>query len=119
LQPQRRTAQRAKFKHALSREALKKPYLQSLSGQETDQQQLAEELAQLAQKAISKLPPRTQAVFKLIRTEEMSYKEVAETLHISTKAVEKEMMKALRLLRQALKDYLPILLLSSLLQAIF
>lgn len=103
----------------LSREdVFENPSLQTLSGQDTDQQQLADELAQLAQKAIANLPPRTQAVFKLIRTEEMSYKEVAETLHISTKAVEKEMMKALRLLRQALKDYLPMLLLSTLIQAI-
>ncbi len=52
---------------------------------------------------------RTRAVFTLIRSEEMSYKEVAETLDISLKAVEKEMMKALKFLRQALKDYLPIL----------
>ena len=55
------------------------------------------------------LPARTRAVFRLIRSEEMSYKEVAETLGISLNAVEKEMMKALAFLRQALKDYLPIL----------
>jgi RNA polymerase sigma-70 factor (ECF subfamily) len=36
----------------------------------------------------------------------MSYREVAETLNISVKAVEKEMMKALKILRQALRDYL-------------
>jgi RNA polymerase sigma-70 factor (ECF subfamily) len=40
----------------------------------------------------------------------MSYKEVSDSLDISVKAVEKEMMKALRLLREALNDYLPVLL---------
>jgi RNA polymerase sigma-70 factor (ECF subfamily) len=66
--------------------------------------------------AIQQLPVRTRTVFTLIRSEEMSYKEVSDSLDISVKAVEKEMMKALRLLREALKDYLPVLLvLSSLL----
>ena len=88
------------------------------SFQDTDQQQLANELALLAEKAVENLPPRTKAVFRLIRMEEMSYKEVAESLHISIKAVEKEMMKALRLLRVALKDYLPSLLLTTLAEGI-
>ena len=79
-----------------------------------EQGQAAEELAHLAEKAVQKLPPRTKAVFILIRHEEMSYKEVAEALEISVKAVEKEMMKALRLLREALKDYLPVIVLSGL-----
>lgn len=78
-------------------------------GNDTDQQQLSNELSALAEKAIANLPSRTKAVFRLIRSEEMSYKEVAGALDISLKAVEKEMMKALRLLRQALKDYLPVL----------
>jgi RNA polymerase sigma-70 factor (ECF subfamily) len=57
--------------------------------------------------AIEKLPVRTRAVFTLIRFDEMSYQEASEMLSISTKAVEKEMMKALRLLRESLHDYLP------------
>jgi DNA-directed RNA polymerase specialized sigma24 family protein len=36
----------------------------------------------------------------------MSYKEVSDSLGISPKAVEKEMMRALRLLREDLKDFL-------------
>lgn len=55
--------------------------------------------------AIDGLPNRTRVVFLLIRFEELSYKEVAESLGISTKAVEKEMMRALRMLRLALKRY--------------
>lgn len=75
-----------------------------------DQQQSYNELSVRIDYAIGKLPQRTQLVFKLIRFEEMSYKEVSEGLEISIKAVEKEMMKALRLLREALKDYLPLLI---------
>jgi RNA polymerase sigma-70 factor, ECF subfamily len=65
-----------------------------------------QELSERADQAIHQLPIRTRAVFTLIRQEEMSYKEVAETLGISPKAVEKEMMRALKLLREALKDFL-------------
>ncbi len=79
-----------------------------------EQEQMAEELALLAERSIQNLPARTKAVFVLIRQEEMSYKEVAEALEISLKAVEKEMMKALRLLREALKEYLPVFVLSGL-----
>jgi RNA polymerase sigma-70 factor, ECF subfamily len=68
------------------------------------------ELNEQANKAIASLPARTRAVFQLIRLEGMSYREVSEHLSISEKAVEKEMMKALRLLREALKDYLTVLL---------
>jgi RNA polymerase sigma-70 factor (ECF subfamily) len=68
------------------------------------------ELERRAKEAVDKLPTRTRAVFTMIRTEAMSYAEVAAALKISIKAVEKEMMKALRLLREMLKDYLPIAL---------
>jgi RNA polymerase sigma-70 factor, ECF subfamily len=68
------------------------------------------ELADRADAAINNLPQRTAAVFRLIRFEGMSYREVAQALEISEKAVEKEMMKALRLLRAALKDYLVVLI---------
>jgi RNA polymerase sigma-70 factor (ECF subfamily) len=76
--------------------------------QQTDYAELSARIDQ----ALNNLPPRTRAVFTLIRFEEMSYKEVADTLDISTKAVEKEMMKALRLLRNFLREFLPLLLLS-------
>jgi RNA polymerase sigma-70 factor, ECF subfamily len=56
--------------------------------------------------AISQLPNRTRSIFVLIRSEDMSYKEVADELQISTKAVEKEMMRALRMLREALKNFM-------------
>lgn len=77
-----------------------------------DQQQRFDELSSRVDLAVGNLPLRTKAVFTLIRFEEMSYKEVSESLNISLKAVEKEMMKALKLLRATLKDYLPLLIAS-------
>jgi RNA polymerase sigma-70 factor, ECF subfamily len=68
----------------------------------------AEELRQTIDKAILSLPARTRAVFVLVRMEQMSYDQVGESLHISNKAVEKEMMKALRLLREQLKHFLTV-----------
>ena len=100
------------------RSGLTKSEEADFASQQGGQEQLVGELSLLAEKAIENLPPRTKAVFRLIRFEEMSYKEVAESLNISLKAVEKEMMKALRLLRQALKDYLPLLLMGILTKAI-
>jgi RNA polymerase sigma-70 factor, ECF subfamily len=78
-----------------------------------DQFHTFSELSNQVEKAIQNLPVRTRAVFVLIRQEEMSYKEVSESLQISTKAVEKEMMKALRLLRESLRNFLPAFILIS------
>jgi RNA polymerase sigma-70 factor (ECF subfamily) len=87
--------------------ALEKTDLSFHSGSAADEQHAYHELKNRADAEIEKLPLRTRTIFILIRSDEMSYKEVAETLGISLKAVEKEMMKALKLLRTALRDYLP------------
>jgi RNA polymerase sigma-70 factor (ECF subfamily) len=68
----------------------------------------ADELRQTIDKAILSLPARTRAVFVLVRIEQMSYDQVSESLQMSNKAVEKEMMKALRLLREQLKHFLTV-----------
>jgi RNA polymerase sigma-70 factor (ECF subfamily) len=68
------------------------------------------ELGLAIDQALLQLPTRCRLVFSLNRFEELSYKEIAAALQISPKAVEKEMMKALRLLRQSLREYLPLVL---------
>jgi RNA polymerase sigma-70 factor (ECF subfamily) len=88
------------------KQELGKSDLSAFSSNPTEQDISYQELNQKANEAIHHLPVRTRTVFTLIRTEEMSYQEVADALGISMKAVEKEMMKALRLLREALKAYL-------------
>lgn len=77
------------------------------------------ELQARIDEAISSLPVRTKAVFTLIRFESMSYREVADSLDISEKAVEKEMMKALKLLRVSLRDYLFLLILGAVNTSLF
>ncbi len=61
-------------------------------------------------KAIDDLPEQCGKVFLLSRDEGLSYKEIAESLDISVKTVENHVSKALKLLREALKPYLTILL---------
>lgn len=60
--------------------------------------------------ALQKLPEKCRMIFKLSRFEELKYAEIAEKLDISVKTVENQMGKALRLMREELKEYLPLLL---------
>lgn len=53
---------------------------------------------------IDKLPPRCKEIFKLSRFEGLKYQEIADHLEISVKTVEVQMGKALKVLRNALKD---------------
>ena len=75
-------------------------------GNFSDQKISFDELSAQIDQAINNLPVRTRSVFILIRKEEMTYNEVSAALGISSKAVEKEMMKALKLMREMLKNYL-------------
>lgn len=56
--------------------------------------------------AISDLPPRTREVFLLSRERNLKYSEIAEQLGISVKAVEANMSRALRQLREKLAPFL-------------
>lgn len=59
-------------------------------------------------RAIEALPEKTRIVFCLSRFERLSHKEIAERLGISTKTIENQITRAMRLLREALlrKDQL-------------
>ncbi|MEM9672172.1 MAG: RNA polymerase sigma-70 factor [Cyclobacteriaceae bacterium] len=73
----------------------------------TDEAIAYQETEQRIQAAIETLPPKCKIVFNLSRFEDQSYAEIAYTLGISVKAVEKHMGKALKILREHLKDYFP------------
>jgi len=69
-----------------------------------------EELKVKIKRAIDSLPSKCRTVFLLSRHEELSYKEIAAKLDISVKTVENQMGKALRVMREHLKDHLHLLM---------
>lgn len=77
---------------------------------DSSQYVLGEELEQQINSAIESLPPQCQTIFRLSRFENLTYAEISEQLNISVKTVENHMGKALRILREHLKEYLPVLI---------
>lgn len=71
---------------------------------------IAEELEESINKAISLLPPRCREIFELSRNQEKKYREIAAELNISEKTVENQMLKALKIMREKLSEYLPVLI---------
>ena len=69
----------------------------------------SQEIKSIVMKTLNQLPEQTKKVFIMSRFENKSGKEIAQTLGISVKGVDYHMNKALKELRTALKDYLPIL----------
>jgi len=69
------------------------------------------ELEEKIGEAMMKLPEQCRVVFQLSRFEDLKYAEIAEQLQISVKTVENQMGKALRIMRENLKEYLPMLIL--------
>lgn len=63
-----------------------------------------EELESRLHEAINRLPERCRAVFALSRFEELSHKEIADRLGISVKTIENQITKAMKLLRESLRD---------------
>lgn len=96
--------------HVKVRETYKEHNQESIAYQEQQTSELDGELATLIDIAINELPEERQKVFRLSRYEGLKYKEIADHLSISVKTVEGQMSKALKFLRQELKDYLPLLL---------
>lgn len=69
------------------------------------------ELEKIVNKLIDELPDQCQRVFKMNRFEEKSYKEIAQELNITVKAVEGNISRALQKMRLGLRDYLYLILL--------
>lgn len=60
------------------------------------------DLEQKVEQAIERLPPACGRIFKMSRNDKLKYREIADSLGISEKTVEKQMVKALKLLRESL-----------------
>jgi RNA polymerase sigma-70 factor (family 1) len=67
---------------------------------------LVRELNAAIDKAISQLPQKTQAIFRLSRFEKQSNKEISRIMDLSEKAVEYHITQSLKLLRFNLKDFI-------------
>ncbi|MFT7198366.1 MAG: RNA polymerase sigma-70 factor (ECF subfamily) [Marinoscillum sp.] len=70
-----------------------------------------DELNSTIRNALDKIPEKCREVFELSRYEGEKYQEIADTLNVSIKTVEKQMSKALKILRDELSEYLIILIL--------
>jgi len=80
------------------------------SYESVSQKVYATELESKISEAMKALPEQCRLVFQLSRFEELKYQEIADQLQISVKTVENHMGKALRIMREQLKDYLPLFL---------
>ena len=69
------------------------------------------ELEALFNKSLDKLPEHCREVFEMSRLHGLKNREIAAKLDISEKTVENQITKALHILRNELKDYLPLLIL--------
>lgn len=66
------------------------------------------EITRIVNETLQSLPEQTRRVFEMSRYECRTVKEIAEELSISPKGVEYHITRSLKVLRIALKDYLPI-----------
>lgn len=69
------------------------------------------ECEEMINRALDKLPENIRTVFEMNRFRDMNYAEIASVSGISVKTVEAYMSRALKILREQLKDYLPFVIL--------
>lgn len=78
------------------------------------ERQREEQLNKVVKQAIETLPERAKMIYKLNRQDGLTYSEIADLLDVSEKTVESQMSRSLKKLRDKLKPYLSLLLLSTL-----
>jgi len=92
----------------LEKRAVRSRYDQA-AGRETgrNEQQptvFPDELEENIRKAVDNLPPQCRSIFIMSRYEELKYSEIADKLGISVNTIQNQVCKALKLLRESLKD---------------
>lgn len=95
---------RAEFRHQNIPELSPAPEMES--GQRPDHITQYEETFQRVKQIVEQLPPQCRKVFLMNRFEGKRYKEIAEAMGISVKTVDTHLVKALKLVRNGLRDYL-------------
>ena len=66
----------------------------------------SQEIQQIIEDTINKQPQRTAQIFRMSRFEQLSHREIAEMLKLSTKSIEYHISKVLSELRIQLKDFI-------------
>ena len=75
-----------------------------LTDEEDDNGEINAEKKKLMDHILSKMPTSSKDAFLMNRVQGLKYAEIAEELDISVKAVEKRMMKALKIIREELNQ---------------
>lgn len=103
---------RAVINHCLTQIKRRKPFVdtETLNEEPANTSSALDKIAldelETALKAcLETLPERCRLIFVMKRLEGMSQKEIAETLSISTKTVENQITKALKVLKEGLRTY--------------
>jgi RNA polymerase sigma-70 factor (family 1) len=99
---------------AKARESATEPFdffdIQLTDGDSPEKKMITSELSRKIAAAIDALPPRCKMVFKLVREDGLSYKEVARILNISPKTVDAQMVIAVKQISEKLRlsfDFFP------------
>lgn len=99
---------------AKARESATEPFdffdIQLTDGDSPEKKMITSELSRKIASAIDALPPRCKMVFKLVREDGLSYKEVGRILNISPKTVDAQMVIAVKQISEKLRlsfDFFP------------
>jgi len=87
-------------------------YTSVLADENTADQHLSmEHFLRRLEEAKKKLTPRQRELFELSKEQDLSNAEIEERLGISNQAVRNRIAAAVKIIREEMKDYLPLLLL--------
>lgn len=98
------------FNHLRSRNKIPHtPFLEELETRmqysNADSELIFKEYQSFLETVIASLPVKCREVYQLSRIEELSHKEISERLNISPKTVENHINRALKTLRNAIRDF--------------
>ncbi|MDN5214938.1 RNA polymerase sigma-70 factor [Fulvivirgaceae bacterium BMA12] len=77
----------------------------TVSSVNPEEQFLSKEMLEVFQRSVDALPPKCGLVFRMVKDDQLTYKEVASILNISVKMVEKHVGLGLKRLRKDLDNY--------------
>lgn len=98
----------------LKKEGLNRQYQEFISKEEgihDNDVYLASELYALFEQALNKLPETYRLIFEMHRFEGKNYDEIARELNISVRTAKRHKSQVIEILKNELKDYLPLILL--------